>query len=701
MIASMPRLLLIAHAIAGLAVGSSLFAHEPRERVPMDWKRDPQVAVRHSDAAAPQAPSLPSELAVPPPGEGTHAEPSRAARPTAPGDSVEDAALKAGDEMAREAGRVWGWREYWRAGFARGVTAALDDPRLGAWDREEGLRFGRADRRVRPLGDHLAKEAAAGAADAEAERRVKQQFTDLNRRPERDRTRATESQPPAQFAGPWAMAPTLDQVFASYPFAMATGLSRDGRRALDEWRIQPAYLASRDRQARAYDARWRDPGFAFNTWRDRQGRGSTWSRWPPADRDRFRTIFCDRFREILSSINLRPTYEAWRVGFVDGWRYGGAIQGELAYRQGYAEGFDEGAREAAELAYPYVYDRAYAAAYDDRFDSWWHTAHPGIAAVRVADESDDGVFEPGERVLIEVDVVNFGGGDGAFDVIASGRDLGPPSRTSVSLSGRGPKDGSEKLALRVSPRAALRTRTAVTIALADAREDVPLIVSHPLAFESVPTIEADRIAGHVTIDVAVSNASRRETHAIASVTPLAGAGGPVSKDLGAMPSGGSSEASFTFDGIHPLDLIGGTTRWTATVERDGAIDDQREIRLDPVATDLTNPDLLNFMLAMAGTQPISRADVQDVRALMMERLRADWARAVAADGNPYKRDYETQGFETVLGELVRATHGGKRSFVSPRVFDGLDQDVEALADDLPGAHPLLRKWMKKLAKRVG
>jgi hypothetical protein len=35
------------------------------------------------------------------------------------------------------------------------------------------------------------------------------------------------------------------------------------------------------------------------------------------------------------------------------------------------------------------------------------------------------------------------------------------------------------------------------------------------------------------------------------------------------------------------------------------------------------------------------------------------------------------------------------------VFDDLGQDVAVLCDDLPGAHPLLRKWMKKLAKRLG
>jgi hypothetical protein len=85
----------------------------------------------------------------------------------------------------------------------------------------------------------------------------------------------------------------------------------------------------------------------------------------------------------------------------------------------------------------------------------------------------------------------------------------------------------------------------------------------------------------------------------------------------------------------------------------------------------------------------------------MERLRADSARAADASGNLYKRDFESEGAETVLGELVRATQGGRCSFTSPQVVDSLDDDIAALSDDLPGAHPLLRKWMKKLAKRVG
>jgi len=43
----------------------------------------------------------------------------------------------------------------------------------------------------------------------------------------------------------------------------------------------------------------------------------------------------------------------------------------------------------------------------------------------------------------------------------------------------------------------------------------------------------------------------------------------------------------------------------------------------------------------------------------------------------------------------------RRGFESHEVFAGLGDDIASFAEELPGAHPLLRKWMKKLAKQVG
>ena len=704
MSARLPFRLVLLLTFVGLFGGAGAAAHESKDRVATEWKRDPKTAVRRAEAVPPAAPDLPPELAIPPGAAAPGVEPSRAGRPPGPGRDIDGLAMRAGEDMAHEAARVWGWREYWRAGFARGVTEALDDPRLGAWDREEGMRFGRSDPRARVLGDHLANEAAEGPANNHAEMRVREQFTDLAREPVRDSASARGPSPQGmvpRFGGPWAVEPVFDEVFAAYPFARTPGLSRDGVRAIEEWRIAPELLTRRDRAARAYDARWKDPELAFSIWRERQRHGSPWSRFTRDERERFRVVFCDRFLTALGSIDWRLTRDAWRIGFADGWRYGAAIHAEWAYRQGYAEGFDLGVGQTAAIVFPYAYDRAYAAAYGRWFDDWSRSAHPGIGEVRLEDETGDGVFEPGERVYVEVDVVNYGGGTGTFEVIASGSDLGAPTMTSVTLAGRGRAREAERLSLRLGDRVPPRTRTAVTVALADARADAPLYVSRPLEIEGSPAIDADRIGGRVTLTFAVANTSRRDAPAVVSVEPLAGARDPRGDDLGIIPAGGRRQASVTFDGIHPLDLIGGVSRWRATVARGDRVDDVREIRIAPVATDLSNPDLMDFMLALAALPQVSRSDVQDARALMMERLRADWARAADASGNPYKRDFESEGAETVLGELVRATQGGRSSFASPQVFDGLGDDAAALSDDLPGAHPLLRKWMKKLAKRVG
>jgi hypothetical protein len=604
--------------------------------------------------------------------------------------------------MAREAAEVWGRRECWRAGFARGVSEALDDPRLGEWDRQNGMKSGRSDPRVRALGDHFAKEAADAPAAMDAEARVRAQFMDLARQPGRDRAggeipRGTE----AQFDGPFAAEPVLEDVFDAYPFARDPGLSRDGRRAIEGWGMEPTNFAHRDRVQPAYDARWKDPGAAFSTWRGRQGPRSPWSRLTAAEWDRFRAIFCNQFDATLDSLDLRYTRDAWRAGFEDGWRYGARIQSEWSFRRGYAQGFDAGIRETASIAYPYAFARAYDDAYDHWFNEWSRTAHPGIGSVQLADESGDGIYEPGERVLIKVDLVNYGGGDGSFDLIASGSELGAPSSQAVRLSGRGRAAGAERLALRVNDRVPPRTRTAVTVTLADARADTPLYVSRPFELEDSPAIKADRLEGRVTLDFAVSNTSNRDAHAMLRVEPLTGPRDPRENDLGIIPAGGRRTATVAFDGIHPLDLIGGESRWRASVARGDVVDDTQDIRIAPVATDLSNPDLMDFMVALARTAEISRSDVKDARALMMERLRADWARAAGASGNPYKRDFDTEGTETVLGQLVRVAQGGKRSFASPQVFAGLDDDIMTLAEDLPGAHPLLRKWMKKLASRVG
>lgn len=697
-----PGLLLVISLSVSLLV--SPIASSESDRVELDWKRDPNAAPPRGEVSAPAAPELPSEMTVAPAANTppTSATPER--RPATSPDDIESLAARAGENAAIEAARERGWRQYWRAGFVRGVATALDDPRLGAWDREEGRRYGRRDLRAGVLGAGLANEVAKDTADRDAQVRVRDQFMDLGREPRRDRT-DTNAPPPIatarEMSGPWAVLPVLEQVFETYPFSKAPRLSREGRRALEDWNINPSLFARNDRGTSPYDARWKDPAIAYDNWRDRQRPGSPWSRFTSVQREQFRQVFFDQFLATLGSLDLRPTYAGWRIGFDDGWRYGAAVQAEWAYRQGYAEGFDIGVRESAVLAFPFAYSHAFSSAYDAHFDDWSRHPHPDVLRVRLSDESDDGVFEPGERVFVDSEVVNYGGGAGTFQLSASGRELDGPVQTSIKFSGRGRAAAEQPFVLRIDDRVKPRTDLSVTVAIGDAHIDTPFFVSRPLAIDGEPTVEADRLAGRVTLTFAVTNTSRRDASATLRVEPQSGSRAIQSDELGVIAAGRSRQSTMTFEGIRPLALISGQARWTATIARGETLDDVREIGIAPVVADLRNSDLMDFMLALAQGPRASRNDVQEARALMLERLRADWSRAAAADGNPYKRDYESESTETALGALVRATNGRLRSFSSPQVFDGLDSEVSALTEDLPGAHPLLRKWMKKLAKRVG
>ena len=564
------------------------------------------------------------------------------------------------------------------------------------------MRFGHSDPRVRAIGEQVANEAAAGPAASDAEDAVRRSFMDLTHEPSRNGAIGLgRGRMPPPMRGPFAAEPILDDVFAAYPLTRAPGLSRDGRHAIEEWRVAPTLFARDDRATRAYDAKWKDPAFAFAVWRERQGRGSHWARLGGGDRERFRAMFSDRFEEVLESIDSRFTREAFYSGFADGWRYGAPVAAEWAFRRGYAEGFDMGVIDTAAIAFRYAYPRAFEAAYDRSFDAWSRSVHAGLGEVQLTDENGDGIFEPGERVLIRVAVVNYGGGSGVYDLNASGSEFSGPADATLRLSGRGLVPDGERLALRVKDGVPPRTRTAVTVAIADAHADAPVYVSRPLEIDGLPKIDTDRIGGRVTVSLAVRNTSRHDARAFVRVDSSAGAGGAHHDDLGVIPAGGKRSASLTFSGIHPLDLIGAESRWTAFVSRDDTINDVNEVRMAPVATDLSNPDLMDFMVGLARAPDVSPSDVREARALMIERLRADWDRAVDASGNPYKSDFESEGARTALGELVRVTQGGVRSFASPQVFEGLEGAVAELADDLPGAHPLLRKWMKKLAARLG
>jgi len=662
----------------------------PRKAVPkvaLEYKRDSKARALRDDAPPREVPDVPDDLKI--------AVQVQRVRTPPPRQDVEAQGTQAGERMAQEAVNEWAWRQYWRAGFQRGARESLQDPRPSTWDRNEGFRYGRLDPRALAIGGEIAQGAAADAAAGMAAESVRAQFTDLTRLPRRNAA-LPGGVSPARYipAGPWAESPVFDDVFVGIPLAMAPGLGREARTALDGWDVQPASLTREAAAGRVYDGAWKDAAFAFSVWRDRSRPGSNWSRFGPGERERFRMAFFASFDEELASTDLRPAYAGYRVGFADGWRYGCAVTAEWAYRQGYAAGFDDGVRAAAALSFPFLLDKAYAAAYDREFRVWSDNPMPALEALSVVDGNDDGVIEPGERVALTGSVINFGGAPGLVDVRVNGSILEAPEAAGVRVAARS-RAPLPRLPLRIDAGVPARTRADVEVAAGDAHERFSVYVSRPLELQD-PIVEADPLGGRVRVIVAVANRSRNPLRADTAIFDGAGA----RRDRLDVPAGSTARTEAVYEGLRPLDVIAGTPRWTATVVQNGVENDARTIDLAPAATDLTNPDLLTYMLEMAHSRQVSPRDVRDARALLLDRMRADWARSVAMNGNPYKTDYEEGSASTALGELVRAI-GGSRGFANRNVFGGAGADIAAMAEDLPGAHPLLRKWMKRLAKRVG
>jgi len=671
-----------------------------RSRVPLEFKRDPRATAQRSEIAAPQAPDVPDDIKLPARTAPKTAS-ARVARPSGSLVDVEGLAEIAGERTALEAVHEWGWRQYWRAGFHRGLRDAMRDPRPGGWDWSEGFRYGRLDPRALALGGEIAQQSAQDAASRAASESVREQFSDLSRDPRR-RPAARSRGDVARLlpAGPWGAAPILEDVFIAMPIASAPGLGREARIAVEGWDVEPASLSQDVRGGRVYDGAWKDAGYAFSVWRDRQRAGSYWSRFGPGERERFRVAFFARFDEVLASTDPRSTYAGFRVGYADGWRYGVAVDAEWNYRQGYAEGFDAGVRAAAATSFPFLYDRAYAAAYDATFAHWAHSAVPEAGTLRIEERDDDGVIEPGERVRLRGELVNYGGAPGTFELRADGRELVAGASTLIRFPARSrvPLDGLE---LTVSDRTAPRTQGSVEVSIGDEQASVPLYVSRPLEIEGDAVVDADRLDGRVRLVLRVANRSRRDLRVDARFADLDGSTRDDRTASGAVRAGGRTELAAAYDGLRPLDLLAGGQRWRASISNAGVENDLRDVALAPASTDLADGDLLTFTIDLARTRRPSPRDVAQTRALLLDRMRADWEQAVAMDGNPYKRDYEEGSASTALGALVRATQSERHSFVNRDVFAGLGPDIASLAEDLPGAHPVLRKWMKRLAKRVG
>jgi len=609
-------------------------------------------------------------------------------------------AVRAADWAAEEMARTRGWPQYYRVGFHRGIHVALADDALGSWDYMEGVRFGRSDPEARALGIDLGRSAADEAAADPAAAQVAGQFRDLSREP---RFEPRPTAPAWSPMGNWAAAPVESEVFVAYPIARTLRLERRAAEALSGWEWDARRLYECRSYGEFYDARWSDVGLAFERWKDGERRSAFYRReLSREDRERFQAIFASEYRRRLPAYYEGYLRGAYREGFRDGWRYGALANQEWHYRRGYTAGFDEGVAAAAaagfETAYPYAFERSYR----EVFTEWSENPVPGIVAVRLHDADADGIFQPGEEVLVDYELANYGGREGTFTVEIAGHEIDRPREVIAHLAARSAERPDQPARVRIDPLTPARTRTDIDVRVAGEVYSAELLVSHPLEFTREVDLERDTLNGRAVIRVLTVNRSRKPLAAAVDLERVEGYGfATTSRDLGVLSPGARDWAVFEIDGLRPLDAVSGNVRAHFSARSGASVQDSLTFTFPDAVSDLRNRDLLELLVALSRDPRAPSADVAEARALVLRRLEVDWNVAVRGDGNPYEADLKRNGSETALGDLVQTYLRHASAVRGSAVFAGLDDEIEELAEDLPGTHPFLRKYMKRLAKKLG
>jgi hypothetical protein len=610
---------------------------------------------------------------------------------------------QAARRMAERLAGTTGWVEYYRVGWFRGMNRALNDDSLGGWDRVQGFEAGVQDREALRTGRDLGLRRAEELAGQAAADQVEAQFRDLDRDPLFD---PRGEQPRFTAEGVFAPRPVLDDLFLDSPvLSLAAFSSRDRRerfrRGFDGWDVDPNRLRRMDRFEEFHDRDWADPVQAFRRYKRSSRNAVMFRRMDEADRIRFRERFMVSFSSWVGRFYDRFQEPAFAHGFDDGWVYGAWLQFEISFREGFADGFDQAVRSAAEAAFRRNWDREFNRFYEASFDDWMNAVRPVIVELQLEDGDRNGVFEPGENLDAFFTVANLGGGSGERNLNVSGKVLTRDRQRTIRFEGRGRVDDLPPLTVRIADDVPVRTRGRLELTMAGERETADLVVARALQFEGGWSVNSrDALDGVTTVDVQVVNRSRRPVTGSLAIIDPAGNTGSAGRDLGLLAAGEIREMRFRLDGLDPLDIISGELRLGFQAVDGVIVHDRLDVRFPNLAVDLGNDDLVTLMLGLAGDSSASERDVARARALMLERMKVDWRIAARGRSNPYKKDYRNGRSGTALGELVLRTSQVRSDLVRPEVIVDLGDDLMALSRELPGAHPFLRKWFRKLASEI-
>lgn len=724
---SNPRIRHLPLLMLALAAASPARADEPAGAPRPVPRFERAVARRSPEAPTPPVVSRPADLAASSRGasrrstlarEGApHAAPSPAMEPAgrdggaiatrpgpgprpprpAPTDAeVERRGLEEGAAMAEGLARTSGRREFYRAGFHDGQRAALDDPSIGRWEYDEGVRLGRQDPVARDYGAQEGRRAAVGAARRDAPSQVESQFLDL------DWKAVPSPRPPRRdFDGsfPTTPEPQIEPLFAEYPIGRDSAFAPRGADAFDDARWTPRALYRSAGRREVVDPGWQDPDRAFRVWIADGGRARFWTSLDaPAARSLFEAAFADGFLDRLRPMYAAVLDRAYGQGFEDGWRYGAFLRAEWSFRRGYAAGFDGAIGFAAEVAFERSYPAAFAREYDGAFAEWIDSARPAILSAALLDGDDDGIFQPGEDVMARYVLANYGGAAGSFQLELGGAPLTNPSTAEVRIPARARIESTTPLRARIDRGASAPSKETLVLHLDRERFDLPVRVAFPMEFTGNVSYESLPLEGRARVAFEVANRSRKPQTQVVVVRDGPGAGDR--RSLGSVDAGAVVEAAFELDGVRPVELLGGGLIVRATLTAGEEIQGRTAARFPDLATRLDHPGLVAYLVRLGHDPSPETADVDDARRLLMQRLRADWGARVAEDGNSYRDDAEDGGARTALGELVRAYERERESLRGSIAWNGLDDEIAGVLESLEGAHPNLRRWAKKLAARL-
>ena len=674
----------IVYALAGLALVATpdLFAADAsRTRPP--WERG-EVRAREQRTIEPTPVERPTALRRRP----------VTVEVAVPNGRLEGEAVRSARRAARRAVAEVGQANYFRVGLYQGLRIALNSDLLGELDYRAGLRDGRRDPEARRLAELLAVEQAANQAIDLAESQVERMYRDLARSPQFDPIlpRVNPIAPGPQFDRP-----RLAELLNEFPLLDSLGRQQELRLFLVGWDWDAARLYSCSDYNDFYAADWDGAGRALN--RFKRERRAQLVRLPTVQQRRLENIFLSSFASEIGRQSARLD-RAWERGRDAGFAHGVDVRREFDYRNGFADGFERALeRKHARLfleRLPVEFDRAYA----DAYDRWENSVVTEIGAVRMFDISGDDVIEPGEAVVFDVELINYGGRSGSVDVQIVGEALQSDASTVTELPARTRLFRSGLLEAVIDPALAPRSRVALALLAADQRRSVELLVRRPLEIEAGSVrIQNVGLDGRVDVEFELRNISLIDRPAELSVVASGrhSADVVVERSFDRIDAKASQPVRLSLAGLKPIDLVGGDVRLELVVRQAGQLQDRLRRGVSGTATDLRSQDLARLLDQMLdrGTT-LDQAD--RMRELWIARLRVDWKANVRARGNPYKRDYKRGGELTALGELVRLTEDANNA--EPALISGLSNDVMRLAGELPGAHPLLRKYVKRLARQL-